>query len=110
MGLFTTVLLGGKNRELAWHVVKHLRSLLPTYDIEHDLRNIPQDLAGQHLLNPVNLPRRGGVQVELPPRVRGAGPHWRDWEGPTLTPHTQALVDGLTAAAVSWPALAPSTR
>jgi phage replication-related protein YjqB (UPF0714/DUF867 family) len=109
-GLFTTLLLGGKNRGLASHVAQHLRSWLPTYDIEHDLQKIPIDLAGQHDLNPVNLPRGGGVQIELPPRVRGSGPHWRKWEGPALTPHTQALVEGLTAAAVSWSALMPVVR
>ena len=38
--------------------------------------------------NPVNLCRGGGVQIELPPRVRGASPMWWDWEGPGLTPHT----------------------
>lgn len=105
-GLFTTLLLGGKNRELASHVAQHLRSWLPGYDIEHDLQQIPTDLAGQHPLNPVNLPRGGGVQIELPPRVRGTSPYWWNWEGPALTPHTQALVDGLAAAASSWPALA----
>lgn len=105
-GMFTTLLLGGKNRELASHVAQHLRSWLPAYDIEHDLRKIPTDLAGQHHLNPVNLPRGGGVQIELPPRVRGSSPFWWDWEGPDLTPHTQALVDGLTAAALSWSAVA----
>lgn len=105
-GLFTTLLLGGRNRELASHVAQHLRSWLPGYDIEHDLQQIPAELAGQHPLNPVNLPRGGGVQIELPPRVRGKSPYWSNWEGPALTPHTQALVNGLVAAASSWPALA----
>jgi phage replication-related protein YjqB (UPF0714/DUF867 family) len=103
-GLFTTLLLGGKNRVLASHVAQHLRSWLPEYDIEHDLQQIPIELAGQHPLNPVNLPRGGGVQIELPPRVRGTSPYWLNWKGPALTPHTQALVDGLAAAASSWPA------
>lgn len=105
-GLFTTLLLGGRNRELASHVAAHLRSWLPGYDIEHDLEQIPVELAGQHPLNPVNLPRGGGVQIELPPRVRGISPYWTNWKGPALTPHTHALVEGLVAAASSWPALA----
>lgn len=109
-GMFTTLLLGGKNRELASHVAQHLRSWLPTYEIEHDLHQIPIDLAGQHHLNPVNLPRGRGVQIELPPRVRGSSPFWSGWKGPALTPHTQALVNGLAAAAVSWPILVPNTR
>jgi hypothetical protein len=42
------------------------------------------------------------VQLELPPRVRGRSPVWKDWKGPGLVPHTVALVDGLAAAAQSW--------
>lgn len=101
-GLFTTLLLGGKNRALASHVAAHLDSALPAYEIEHDLQRIPSDLAGQHELNPVNLPRYGGVQIELPPRVRGSSPLWWDWEGPNLTPHTISLIDALSKAASSW--------
>ena len=101
-GLFTSLLLGGRNRELAHHVGGHLRQALPAYDIVTDLENIPRDLRGQHEANPVNLPRRQGVQIELPPRVRGSSPLWWDWEGPGLTPHTQALVDGLAAAVSTW--------
>lgn len=101
-GYFTSLLLGGRNRELAHHVGGHLREVLPAYDIVTDLDEIPRDLRGQHSANPVNLPRLQGVQIELPPRVRGSSPLWWDWEGPGLTPHTQALVDGLAAAATSW--------
>jgi len=101
-GYFTSLLLGGRNRELAHHVGGHLRAVLPAYDIVTDLDEIPRDLRGQHSANPVNLPRLQGVQIELPPRVRGSSPLWWDWEGPGLTPHTQALVDGLAAAATSW--------
>jgi len=102
-GLFTTLLLGGKNRALASHLAAHLNAALPAYDIEHDLEKIPSDLAGQHHLNPVNLPRHGGVQIELPPRVRGSSPLWWDWEGPSLTPHTNSLIDALSNAASGWP-------
>ena len=105
-GLFTTLLLGGKNRPLASHVAAHLHKALPAYEIEHDLAKIPSDLAGQHHLNPVNLPRHGGVQIELPPRVRGSSPLWWDWEGPSLTPHTISLIDALSNAASSWPSAA----
>jgi hypothetical protein len=35
--------------------------------------------------------------------VRGTTPLFWDWEGPGLTPHTQALVDGLVDAVDSWP-------
>jgi phage replication-related protein YjqB (UPF0714/DUF867 family) len=102
-GFFTSLLLGGRNRELAHHVGDHLRTSLPAYDIVTDLEVIPRDLRGQHPANPVNLPPRQGVQIELPPRVRGSSPLWWDWEGPGLTPHTEALVEGLATAAATWP-------
>ena len=68
-----------------------------------DLDDIPTPLRGQHGDNPVNRPRDDGVQIELPPRVRGLSPMWWDWEGPGLTPHTNALIDGLVDAVDSWP-------
>lgn len=96
--LLTSVLLGGRNRDLAHHVAGHLRARLPAYDIVDDLDRIPTELRGVHERNPVNLPRGGGVQVELPPRVRGSSPLWWDWEH-GLVPHTSALIDGLADAA-----------
>jgi hypothetical protein len=27
---------------------------------------------------------------------------WWDWEGPGLTPHTEALIDGLVDAVTTW--------
>ena len=101
--LFTTLLLGGTNRALAEHLAPFLRQRLPAYDIRIDLDTIPSDLRGQHPLNPVNLPRQQGVQIELPPRVRGSSPLWWDWEGPGHTPHTEALIAGLADAATAWP-------
>jgi hypothetical protein len=43
-----------------------------------------------------------GVQLELPPRVRGSSPLWWDWEGPGLTPHTESLITALAESAKSW--------
>lgn len=100
--LFTSLLLGGTNRELADHLSPHLQRHLPAYDIRTDLESIPADLRGQHPDNPVNLPRRQGVQIELPPRVRGSSPLWWDWEGPGHTPHTEALIAGLAEAVLAW--------
>lgn len=96
--LLTSVLLGGRNRELAGHVAAHLRAHLPAYDIVDDLERIPAELRGIHASNPVNLPAGGGVQIELPPRVRGSSPLWWDWEH-GLVPHTRSLIDALAAAA-----------
>jgi phage replication-related protein YjqB (UPF0714/DUF867 family) len=66
-----------------------------------DLEEIPLRLRGLHDDNPVNLPRDAGVQIELPPRVRGQGPLWWDHEG-DLVPHTLALIEGLAEAASGW--------
>lgn len=101
-GLFTSLLLGGQNRELAHHVGTHLRRHLPAYDIVTDVARIPKELRGMHDANPVNMPPRQGVQIELPPRVRGSSPLWADWEGPGLVPHTESLITGLADAARAW--------
>jgi phage replication-related protein YjqB (UPF0714/DUF867 family) len=103
-GLWTALLVGGRDRALADHVARHLRDELPAYDVVTELDAIPLELRGLHARNPVNLVRGGGVQLELPPRVRGTSPLFWDWEGPGLNPHTQALVVGLAAAARTWPA------
>lgn len=101
-GYWTTLLLGGRNRVLADHVATHLRPQLPDYRIETDVDSIPIELRGMHARNPVNLPRQQGVQIELPPRVRGVSPVWKDWKGPGLVPHSDALIDGLASAATAW--------
>lgn len=109
-GMFSSLLLGGSNRPFAEHVGAALRSELPAYDVVTDLDTIPKKLRGLHPDNPVNLPRQQGVQIELPPRVRGSSPLWWDWEGPGLTPHTNALIDGLVAAATTWSSIPPADR
>jgi phage replication-related protein YjqB (UPF0714/DUF867 family) len=104
--LFMSLLLGGAHRELAAHVAHHLGMALPEYEIVDDLDAIPVELRGLHADNPVNRPRAGGVQIELPPRVRGLGPYWdaraEDRNADGLVPHTEALIDGLAHAARTW--------
>jgi phage replication-related protein YjqB (UPF0714/DUF867 family) len=104
-GMFSSLLLGGRNRSFAEHVGASLRRHLPAYDVRTDLDTIPHALRGQHDKNPVNLPPQQGVQIELPPRVRGSSPMWWDWQGPDLTPHTTALIDALVEAATTWGAV-----
>jgi phage replication-related protein YjqB (UPF0714/DUF867 family) len=101
-GMFGSLLLGGQNRAFATHVGTTLRRHLPAYDIVTDIESIPKKLRGMHDRNPVNVPPRAGVQIELPPRVRGSSPLWWDWEGPELTPHTESLISGLSEAARAW--------
>ena len=108
-GYWTTLLLGGQNRPLAKHVAAHLAQHLPDYRIETDVDAMPSELRGLHARNPVNLPRQQGVQIELPPRVRGASPIWKDWAGPGLVPHAEALIDALVAAATGWPVAEAAT-
>lgn len=68
-GFEGTVLLGGTNRDLATVLAAALSegtSLRPVLDLEE----IPEPLRGTHPDNPVNLPRHGGVQLELSPEAR----------------------------------------
>jgi phage replication-related protein YjqB (UPF0714/DUF867 family) len=106
--MFTTLLLGGQNRDLGRHVGLSLQGALPEYDIVDELDRIPKELRGLHPDNPVNRPRQGGVQLELPPRVRGLGPFWTDFRAEhgddVHPPHTQALIAALADAATTWPA------
>ena len=101
-GLWSTLLLGGGNRPLAHHLGGHLAAALGDHEVRTDLDAIPVELRGVHAANPVNLLRAGGVQLELPPGVRGLTPRWAGWTGPVLPPPAEALVAALTDAATSW--------
>jgi phage replication-related protein YjqB (UPF0714/DUF867 family) len=91
-GYWTRLLLGGRDRDLAARVGPVLRDGLEGYEIVDDLDAIPSPLRGLHPENPVNRSRRGGVQLELPPRVRGLGPYGR-------AEHVDRLVAALARAA-----------
>lgn len=102
-GHWRSILLGGRNRSLARHVGRHLAAALDEYDVVTDIDAIPAELRGLHDRNPVNVPAAGGVQIELPPRVRGLSP-LSPPKGPDgLSSPTRALVDALAAAATTWP-------
>ena len=100
--LWTSLLAGGSNRDLAAHLSAHLGPALPDYVVVTDLDAMPRGLRGLHPTNPVNRPRRGGVQLELPPRVRGRSPLSPPPGADGLSPPTRALIDGLAAAALTW--------
>jgi len=87
-GWWTRILAGGADRVLATRVAAHLGAALPDFEIIDDIDRIPRELRGLHPKNPVNLARVGGVQLELPPRIRGIGPNARPEAG-------AALVDAL---------------
>jgi len=91
-GFRDTVLIGGQNRELATRAAGVLRGALPSYPVVDDLSVIPPDLRGVHPDNPVNRPRRTGIQVELPPRLR---------DGNGAAADRDALVSALASLAAS---------
>jgi phage replication-related protein YjqB (UPF0714/DUF867 family) len=93
--MFTTLLVGGRNRPLAARVRAALQATLGDgFTVVDDLARIPEALRGQHPRNPVNRPRLAGAQLELPPRVRpGTG-------APTYRPEYEAaVVEGLAGVA-----------
>jgi phage replication-related protein YjqB (UPF0714/DUF867 family)/gamma-glutamylcyclotransferase (GGCT)/AIG2-like uncharacterized protein YtfP len=100
MNRSTQLLAGGRNRTLATHLARHV--VIPGYDVVTDLEQIPRELRGMHRDNPVNLPRGGGAQLELSPRVRGISPRSGMIGDDGLTRAAAALVDGLVAAARAW--------
>ena len=85
-----------------WSAFGDIRKRPSEYEIVTELDRIPQDLRGLHLDNPVNMPARQGVQIELPPRIRGSSPIWVDWDHTQMVPPMAALIDGLVDAASSW--------
>lgn len=101
-GMWTTLLLGGRNRELAAHLAGHLRVSMPDYTVVDDLEAVPRELRGVHGDNPVNQCRSTGVQLELPPRTRTRVPMWADLPDTQPVPHALDLVAALAAAARSW--------
>jgi phage replication-related protein YjqB (UPF0714/DUF867 family) len=98
---FTTIMCGGSNRGLAGRLAAALRERLGDYEVVDDLDAVPNELRGLHPDNPVNRPRRGGVQLELPPRVRGLGPYWDRHPVPpgSRAPHTEQVIDALATVA-----------
>lgn len=72
IGRSTHLLAGGADRDLAAHVARHVS--IPGFQVITDLDAIPRELRGLHPDNPVNRTRRGGMQLELTPRVRGISP------------------------------------
>jgi phage replication-related protein YjqB (UPF0714/DUF867 family) len=94
-GPYREVFVGGNNRELAALACSYLTPRFDDFDFVDDM-SVGHPLGGRHPRNPVNLPRYGGVQLELPPALRGIGP-FGDEPQPTPDP----VVDDLVAALVT---------
>ncbi len=68
------ILVGGRDRQRAAALAATLRRHLPAWVVVDDMENMPAAVRGLHPRNPVNRCRRGGVQLELPPRIRPVPP------------------------------------
>lgn len=68
-GIRSTALLGGRNRALAVELAGALEAR-HRLRVVHAPEEIPSRLRGLHPRNPVNLPPRGGVQIELTADLR----------------------------------------
>lgn len=97
---WVTIAVGGRGRDEAAVAAAALRARLHDYDVLDELERIPRAYRGLHPDNPVNRCRGAGVQLELPPRVRGTSPIWAGIDRSTTpwVPHTAALLDGLVDA------------
>jgi phage replication-related protein YjqB (UPF0714/DUF867 family) len=105
-GMWTTLLLGGRNRPLAARLGTALRARLgDEFTVTDALSGIPERLRGLHHRNPVNLPRGQGVQLELPPRVRSgtSAPTYR-------RTYETAVIDALAEVAWRWTAPGSTRR
>lgn len=97
-GMWTTLLLGGRNRSLATDLGTALREDLGDgFTVVDDIDDVPVELRGVHRRNPVNRPPEAGVQLELPPRVRpGTGV-------PTFDPSwPAAIAEAIASVARRW--------
>ena len=101
-GRWTELLAGGTNRALADAVGRALGPRLPRLHGRHGPRRDPSRAAGPPPPQPGQPPAAGGVQLELPPRVRGRSPLSPPPGPDGLSPPTAALIDGLAEVARSW--------
>jgi phage replication-related protein YjqB (UPF0714/DUF867 family) len=102
-GRWRSLLLGGRNRALAADIARELAHRLPDHELVTDLDEIPSELRGLDERNPVNRPGGCGVQLELPPRIRGLSPLSPPPGPDGLAPTTASLVEGLATVARQWP-------
>ena len=101
--------MGGHNRQLApTALAAEVASRLPDYDVITELDRIPVEfgVASVHVTPSTSRPTHG-VQLELPPRVRGLSPLSPPPGDDGLSPPTRALIEALAAVAERWSA---STR
>lgn len=93
------VLVGGGTRSLVIDLAARLRCALPDVTVVDDPDAIPSDLRGLDPRNPVNRATGGGVQLELPPRVRVIGRVSQRPEAAPYVAQTETLVETLASFA-----------
>jgi phage replication-related protein YjqB (UPF0714/DUF867 family) len=87
-GPLTGVIVGGLNPELVQRARTLFSEHCPGFHVADERVRL-----GFHPKNPVNLPSEHGVQLELPPGLRGIGPY-----GEHLTPDAASVPEGLFSA------------
>jgi phage replication-related protein YjqB (UPF0714/DUF867 family) len=95
-GPLTGVIVGGGNARLVEAARQLLAERFPGFHVADERLRL-----GFHPQNPVNLPSEKGVQVELPPGLRGIGPF-----GERLVPIDDEAIDEVVRALVDLAGLA----
>jgi phage replication-related protein YjqB (UPF0714/DUF867 family) len=96
----TGIIVGGLNEGLVRQARTLLTAHLPGFTAADERIRL-----GFHPENPVNLPPEKGVQIELPPGLRGIGAY-----GEHLTPDPASVPEGLISALVELAQAAAPTR
>ena len=101
-GRWTELLAGGTNRALARR--RRPSARVPRCPTTRSSPTSTRSPASCGASTPAtrSTSRRGGVQLELPPRVRGRSPLSPPPGPDGLSPPTAALIDGLAEVARSW--------
>jgi phage replication-related protein YjqB (UPF0714/DUF867 family) len=84
------IIVGGQNTQLLHATRELLQQRFADYHVADERVRL-----GFHPKNPVNLPASQGVQIELPPGLRGIGDF-----GETLVPQQGGIVDEVVGALV----------
>lgn len=92
-GPLTGIIVGGRNAPLLEHARAIFHDRFDGYHVADERLRL-----GFHPENPVNLPRQHGVQIELPPGLRGIGPYGERFD-PDLDGIEDALIDCLVELA-----------
>jgi hypothetical protein len=93
------IIVGGRNGQLLEAARRLFHERFAGYHVADERVRL-----GFHPANPVNLPSGHGVQIELPPGLRGIGEF-----GETLVPRQDGIVGEVVAALVELATWAPES-